>query len=73
MIFQCDIAAMFVGPGIAIIDIILAVGFPICLATYPPAIPEAKFGEAKLLLIVVFRAPVYILLPPFYTNAKAFY
>jgi hypothetical protein len=51
---------------------ILAVGFPICLAGYPPAAPEAKFGEARLLLMVVFRAPVHMLPPLFHDDADAF-
>ena len=31
---------------VEIIDMILAVGFLICLSGYLPAIPKAKFGEA---------------------------
>jgi hypothetical protein len=57
---------------IKIVDIILAVGFLICLAGYPPTAPEAKFGEARLLLIVVFRAPVNMLPPLFHDDANAF-
>ena len=44
---------------------IVAVGFPIYLASYPPAAPETKFGEARLLLVVVFGAPVHMLPPVF--------
>jgi hypothetical protein len=51
---------------------ILAVGFLICLAGYLPAAPEAKFGEARLLPIVVFRAPVHMLPPLFHDDADAF-
>lgn len=47
---------------------ILAVGFLICLAGYPPTAPEAKFGEARLLLMVVFGAPVYMLPPLFHDD-----
>jgi hypothetical protein len=57
---------------IEIVDMILAVGFPICLAGYPPAAPEAKFGEARLLLMVVFGAPVHMLPPLFHDDANAF-
>jgi hypothetical protein len=57
---------------IEIVDMILAVGFLICLAGYSPAVPEAKFGEARLLLIVVFGAPVHMLPPLFHGDAKAF-
>jgi hypothetical protein len=57
---------------IEIINMILVIGFPICLASYLPAILEAKFGEAKLLLIVVFRALVHMLPPLFHNDAKVF-
>ena len=51
----------------------MVVGFLIFLASYLLTIPEAKFGEARLLFIVVFRAPVYILLPLFYDDTNTFY
>jgi hypothetical protein len=57
---------------IEIVDMLLAVGFLICLAGYPLAIPEAKLGEARLLLMVVFGAPVHMLPPLFYDDADAF-
>jgi hypothetical protein len=57
---------------IEIVNMILAVDFPICLAGYPPAAPEAKFGEARLLLMVVFGAPIHMLPPLFHDNADAF-
>ena len=57
---------------IEIVDMILAVGFPICLAGYPPAAPEAKFGEARLLLMVVFGALIYMLPPLLHDDANAF-
>ena len=52
------------------VDVVLAVGFPISLASYPPAAPEAKFGEARWFLLVVFGAPVYMLPPVFDVNTK---
>jgi hypothetical protein len=58
---------------VEIIDVILAVGFPIYLATYPLATPEAKFSEARFILIVVFGALVYMLPPLFHSNANAYY
>jgi hypothetical protein len=56
---------------VEIVDMILAVGFPIYLASYPPAAPETKFGEARLLLVVVFGAPVHMLPPVFDGDANA--
>jgi hypothetical protein len=50
---------------------ISAVGFPIYLASYPLAAPETKFGEATLLLMVVFGAPVHMLPPVFNGDANA--
>jgi hypothetical protein len=50
---------------IDIIDVVLAVGFLIHLAIYPPATPEAKFGEARWLLMVGLRAPVHMIPPIF--------
>ena len=57
---------------IEIVDIILAVGFLIYLADNPPATLEAKFGKARLLLIVVFGAPIDMLLSLFYKDANTF-
>jgi hypothetical protein len=51
---------------VEIVDVVLAVGFPIYLAIYPPAAPEAKFSKARLLLMVVFGAPINMLPPPFH-------
>jgi hypothetical protein len=56
---------------VEIVDMILAVGFPIYLASYPPAAPETKFSEARLLLVVVFGAPVHMLPPAFDGDANA--
>jgi hypothetical protein len=53
-----------------IVDVVLAVGFPIHLASYPPAAPEAKFGEARWLLMVGFGAPVHMLPPVFDVDAN---
>jgi hypothetical protein len=47
----------------------MAVGFPIYLATYLLAAPEAKFGKARFLLMVFFGALVYMLPPLFHSNA----
>jgi hypothetical protein len=55
---------------IEIVDMTLAVGFPIYLASYPPTAPETKFGEAILLLVVVFGAPVHMLPPVFNGDAN---
>jgi len=41
---------------VEVVDVILAVGFPICIPSYPPAAPETKLGETGLLLMVVFRS-----------------
>ena len=57
---------------IEIVDIILTVSFLICLASYSPAAPEAKFGEARLLLAIVFRAPVHMLPSLFHDDADVF-
>jgi len=57
---------------IEIVDMILTVGFPICLAGYPPAALEAKFSETRLLFMVVFRAPVHMLPPISHDDANAF-
>jgi hypothetical protein len=57
---------------IEIVNIILAVDFLIYLVGYPAAAPEAKFYEARLLLIVVFEAPVHMLSPLFHDDANAF-
>jgi hypothetical protein len=57
---------------IEIIDMILVISFLTCLASYPYIILEAKFGEARLFLIVVFGAPVYILPPLFHNDTDAF-
>jgi hypothetical protein len=57
---------------IEFVDISLAVGFPVCLAGYPPAAPEAKLGESRLLLIVGFEAPVDMLPPLFHDDTNAF-
>jgi hypothetical protein len=53
---------------IEVINVILAVGFPIYIPSYSPATPETKLGETKLLLIVVFEALVHIL--PFIFNGN---
>jgi hypothetical protein len=47
---------------IKVINVILTVGFPVCIADYPPATPETKLGETGLLPVVVFGAPVHM--PP---------
>jgi hypothetical protein len=52
------------------VDVILAVGFPICIASYPPAAPETKLGETRLLLVVI-GAPVHMLPSVFDGNANA--
>jgi hypothetical protein len=56
---------------VEIVDMILAVGFPIYLASYPPAAPETEFGEARLLLVVVLGASVHMLPPVFDGDANA--
>jgi hypothetical protein len=58
---------------IKIINIILIISFLICFASYSLTIPKAKFSEARLLFIIVFRALVYILLLFFYNNINTFY
>jgi len=58
---------------IEIIDMILIMDFLICLAGYLAAISEVKFGEVRLFLIIVFKAPVYMLPPLFHDDADAFY
>lgn len=57
---------------IEIVDMILAVGLPTCLAGDPPAAPEAEVGEARLLLMVVFATPIDMLPPLFHEDADAF-
>jgi hypothetical protein len=54
------------------VKIILAIGFLTCLASYLPAAPKAEFGEARLLLLVIFRALVHMLPPLFHSNTNAF-
>jgi len=44
---------------------LLVISFLIYFAKYLFAIPEIKFCEAKLLLIVDFKAPVHVLLLAF--------
>jgi hypothetical protein len=61
------------GRHIKIVEMILAVVFPTCLASYPPAALEAKFGKARLLLMVVSRAPIHMLPPLFHDDADPFY
>jgi hypothetical protein len=56
---------------IKIVDMILTVGFLICLASYPPTAPEIKFGEAILLFMVIFEAPVHMLPSIFNGDANA--
>jgi hypothetical protein len=56
---------------VEVIDVILAVRFLICIASYPPAAPEIKLGETTLLFGVVFGAPVHMLPSVFDGNANA--
>jgi hypothetical protein len=57
---------------IKIINIILAADFTICLAGYSSAAPEVKFNKVRLLLIIVFRAPLHMLPPLFHNDANNF-
>ena len=50
---------------------VLIVSFLIYLASYLLTIPEIKFGEVKLLLVVVFRVSIYMFPPLFNGDANA--
>ena len=56
--------------NVEIIDVSLAVDFPVGLVSYPIAASETKLGETELFSVMAFRAPVYILPPIFNGNTK---
>jgi hypothetical protein len=57
---------------IKIVNIILTIGFLIYFVSYLSVVLKAKFCKARLFLIIVFKALVYMLLPFFYNNTNVF-
>ena len=56
--------------NVEIVDVSLAVDFPVSLVSYPTAASETKLGETELFGVMAFGAPVYMPPPIFNGNTK---